>query len=156
MKYTFTRSQLFAGGVTLAVVAAVIAGLFLAGSPEKERIRLADEQRINDLQQISYAMDVFWNAEGILPASLPELAKHQNVFVQRIQDPQTGEPYPYRATSERTYELCAVFTTSSFIDPNQPPQPPLERFWQHEAGQTCYSLEIHPDTVTTPKPLPLR
>ena len=46
------RMRRFGYAVTCVVVAAVIAGFILAGSPQSERLRRFDDQRVNELQNI--------------------------------------------------------------------------------------------------------
>jgi hypothetical protein len=52
------------------------------------------------------------------------------------RDP-AGQLYGYRTMGERSYELCANFTTDSAAagDGAQPD------FWSHRAGRQCYQLE---------------
>lgn len=154
---TFTGTQLFAGIVTLAVATAVIGGLMIAGSPQAERARQADAQRLSELQQISYALDNYWNTNQAFPASLDALAKSPDSYLQSIRDPETAQPYEFQTTGDRSYDLCAVFATVSGSGPDQRPTiPPTQTFWQHGIGRTCYSLNIHvnPSAPTTPKPVP--
>lgn len=145
MNAKFTGTHLFVGVITLLVTAAVVAGLIIAGSPEAERMRRADQQRQSDLQQISYAVDVYWNRAGSLPASLDELTKSPDVYVQNIRDPRTTETYTYRTTDVDAYELCTNFETPTGSGPDQPPRAASETFWDHGVGHTCYALKVRAD-----------
>lgn len=138
-----TGSQIFAGAVILAVAVVVVIGLVLSGSPQLERARRLDSQRIQDLEQLSYAVDNFWNFNKKLPATLDQLPKGGG-FPASIVDPKTQTPYEYRVVTATTYELCAIFETAdnSQIQP-APPYPVAEyRNWQHDIGRTCFRLNV--------------
>jgi len=83
-------------GMTVVVLAAVIAGILLIGSPAQERLRRLDERRISDLREISFAVDAYWTREDVLPASLEELGNDERI-VRELADPVTGAPYEYHA-----------------------------------------------------------
>lgn len=148
----FTRNQLFAGGVSLAVTAAVIVGLMIAGSPSAERMRRADEQRVRDLQQISFSIDVYWDRNGTLPTSLADLARSPDTYLPSITDPKTGIAYEYRPRTDGEYHLCATFETDSESGPDQPAVPQPAGFWTHGIGERCYPLEARTDGL---KPAPM-
>lgn len=143
---SMTPKFLFVSLIALAVVVVVIAGLFTAGSPGAERTRRADQQRVNDLQQISYAVDQYWTRNGSLPSSLDELAKSPDVAIQSIRDPQSGEPYAYRQASPLgEYQLCATFESATPQDAARPVPPP-DTFWDHDVGEKCFELQTRTDT----------
>ena len=121
--------------VGTAVVTAIVAGLVLLGSPSSERMRRLDLIRVQDLTQLSYAIDVYWNREEKLPPSLDALARVPNASFRSTMDPSTSEQYSYRAVDVSRYELCATFeaedTTPEYGS----------RFWSHPAGRTCFELD---------------
>lgn len=150
---TITRPlfiRIFTITITVIVTAVALTGLFLSGSPVVERMRRLDTQRVNDLQQISYALDSYWGTQQKLPTTLDQLQTSRDVFVQNIRDPQTALAYEYRITSTSTYELCAGFETSSDVsgktsDYSVASPVPIEsmpRFWTHGAGRTCFAINI--------------
>lgn len=152
--------KLFAGAVTLMVAAVVVTGLFVAGSPAKERNRQLDEQRVNELQQIANAIDTTYDRDARLPSSLDELKAGAKEFyyVSSIVDPKTGEHYEYIVTGDTTYDLCATFDDvtqqlDQFGRPTPAPAPvskpmmageyyPGYRDWTHGAGRHCYSIDV--------------
>lgn len=123
--------------VSAAILAAVISGAVLLDSPAEARLRRFDERRVDDLRELSYAVDAFWTREGRLPDSLDELGKEERI-VWELADPETGEPYEYRALGETTFELCAEFASDAGFDEHDAP---FERFWLHGAGKHCFELE---------------
>ena len=70
-KNTFIR--IFHWTVVIVVSGVAIAGLFASGSPSNERAKRLDEQRVSQLESISYAIDQYWNQNKSLPATLTEL-----------------------------------------------------------------------------------
>jgi Domain of unknown function (DUF5671) len=118
-----------------AAAAVVVTGLFLLGAPSAERIRRLDGRRIGDLQRLSRGTEIYWSRHKRLPTSIGELDGEGGLAVGG-RDP-AGEPYGYRTTGERSYELCANFTTDSAAA-GSGTEP---GFWSHRAGRQCYQLE---------------
>lgn len=123
-------------GAFIAVLAVVAIGVALrqVGSPAEARLRRLDERRVSDLDEIAGSLDRFWTASQRLPASLEEAARGGGASVPR--DPETGEPYAYRAVDDRRYEICATFARSSNEVPamHQPP------FRAHASGRQCFTI----------------
>lgn len=152
--------KIFGLAAVVLVVAAAMTGLYLSGSPSKERLRQFDTRRANDLQQISYAVNSFYAKYGRLPESLGELAGG-DYGVQSVHDPKSGQPYEYRVVTPETYELCGVFALEA--DGQQQYYPglrpvavpsetvplgkllnPSEEFYRHGSGRTCFSINEVP------------
>ena len=130
--------KIFVSVVVLAVLAAVVYGFILVGSPASQRVLRFDERRVSDLQSISFALDSYWVRNEQLPENL-EALQDQRYFVRSIQDPETEEPYEYRVLSAVTYELCAVFLAESSLLP----KPSFsEQPWEHGMGRTCFEREV--------------
>jgi hypothetical protein len=128
-----TREQVAGTVVTVAVTAAIVAGIVLLGSPAEERARRLDERRVQDLSGIAGAVDVYWTRNMRLPASLEALHTETGANIT-IADPATGTTYAFRPLEGDTYELCAVFEGESRdsdrgIDAG---------FWSHRAGRQCF------------------
>jgi hypothetical protein len=126
----------FPYAVGTAVVAAIVGGLVLVGSPSAERRRRLDEVRVNDLTQLKYAVDLYWNREGTLPPSVDALATMPDARFRSTMDPSTSEPYAYRAIDATRYELCATFETEDAAG-----RPFGDRFWAHGAGRKCFEVD---------------
>lgn len=119
-----------------AAAAAIVAALVLVGSPGDARQQRLDEQRVTDLGQIAISVNSYWRTNTRLPAALEEAAQGGAVSVPR--DPESGEPYEYRALDSRRYELCATFARPSDEPPeiNEPP------FRTHPAGRHCFTMAV--------------
>ncbi len=137
--------KVFLGLVIAAVVAAIVGGLLVAGTPSQERARQFDSRRINDIQQITNAIDQYWTRNKKLPGDLSEFANLRDYYVPTITDPRTGAAYEYRVIGDASYELCATFETDATTDAAMKtyPQPyavPVgSNFWRHGVGRTCFS-----------------
>ncbi len=132
---------LFASAATLVVVSTIAWGFFLVGSPASRRLERLDEQRLDDLQTIArevQAMVQDPNNSGklreALPKTLEEAARRARNEKINLSDPESGEAYRYRATSETTYELCATFTGQRDSDASV--------FWNHPAGEHCFKIDV--------------
>lgn len=143
----------------IAIVAvAVITGFFIVGSPQKERLRRFDEQRVTDLQSIQYQIVNYWQNKSTLPPDLAALNDSISGFAVPV-DPQTGASYGYIATSPQTFQLCASFVSDSTpsragIQKTVPAAPvaypggvgtPIGQNWEHGAGKVCFDRTIDPD-----------
>lgn len=151
----FFSSKLFVWIVVALVIGVVVYGIVLSGSPAKQRSLQFDQTRVSDLQQISFAVDEYWERNTQLPESLEDLRDQRYTYVRSATDPRTGELYEYRMVSEKSYELCAVFEKDSAEQQEQYPKPFSEQLWEHGIGHTCFSIEAH-KLQTEPMPLPAR
>jgi hypothetical protein len=141
--------HIFIAIVCLTVAASIVAGFMLVGSPSQQRAISLDQQRINDLQQISYAVDSYYNQANSqrLPVSLEVLRGTQNVYVNSIVDQSTGTAYEYHVVGGLNYQLCATFetdvnTTGAKGNPEAYPQNPGSTFWDHSIGHKCFDLKV--------------
>lgn len=134
----------FAGTATGLVVAAMVGGMVVIGSPWTARELRLDEQRVRDLQAISAAVEQHAAAHGELPASLDDLAGPPQRIPVRLDDPVSGEPYGYEAGGPLGYGLCARFDAASEAGAA------MRGDWEHPAGWHCFELEVPPATRDNP------
>jgi hypothetical protein len=125
--------KLFVAAVIAAVLAAVAAGLSLLRSPGEERVRRIDARRVDDLRAISEAIDVYRSRRERLPATLHEIAAETGL-ASRLLDPETKQPYEYRALGAKEYELCARFSLALAT------REALPDFWAHGPDRQCFRL----------------
>jgi hypothetical protein len=120
------------------VVVAVLAGLYLSGSPGEQRLLRLDERRVSDMLQLSYDISRYWEQSGRLPPELAALVDGQRL--RRLPtDPQTELAYRYEIADMDSYRLCAEFSRPSI-------QAAPEDFWAHQAGTQCFELNVEPDS----------
>jgi hypothetical protein len=133
--------QTFAAVATGAVVAGLIAGFWVLGTPGRQRQISADRQRIEDLQAVAdilhqqYQQSLVQEEDYTLPDTL--------TASENRTDPVLNQPYPYQRLSDQTYQLCADFATdsSTYAFVNRPPSANAER-WQHPEGTHCFEFDV--------------
>jgi hypothetical protein len=121
-------------GSIVAVVVAIVAALMLIGSPAEQRLRRLDEGRVNDLRALSRAVYFQWNERQVLAASAADLVDGRSLTRLPV-DRSSDEPYEYRVTGPRAFELCAVFAR-----PSRPQD--AHDFWYHDAGRRCFEFDV--------------
>lgn len=127
------------------VVAALVAGLVIAGTPQSQRLVRLDDRRIGDLSAIQWQIIQYWQAKNALPTNLEALNNELSGFLVPT-DPVTKMAYEYRVTGARSFELCATFATDT-IGSQQSLAYPMEKneSWEHGAERTCFERTIDPD-----------
>lgn len=132
---------------SLAVIDVAVIGFVLSGTPQEQRLRRTDEQRISDLQNIANAIDQYWYYNRQLPTDLQTLTKQRNIYITSLNDPTTGADYEYLHASTSTYDLCASFETDSEKNSSNLsiPRMPAETFWLHPIGRRCLRIDIQRD-----------
>ncbi|MCH7604482.1 hypothetical protein IID24_00570 [Patescibacteria group bacterium] len=145
--------KIFLSAVVLSIVASVVYGFVLVGSPAQQRLMQFDKIRVSDLQDISFAIDAYWERNEQLPEKLEDLQK-QTFPVRSIQDPKAGELYEYTMLGNTTYELCAVFETDSSEQQEEFRKPFSAKAWEYGIGRTCFEREVQKplDPIRVPIP----
>ena len=131
-----SRGSVLIGAALTAVIAAVVAGLFVLGSPQEERARRIDDRRVADLQGIMAATDLYWTRYSRLPASLDDLTAEPGVKISTT-DPASAEIYGYQLLDSVRYEVCASFERES----GEISRDPTRDLWAHGSGPQCFQLE---------------
>ncbi len=109
----FTQSgKSFVWATTIAVIAVLIGGFIVAGSPFQERALKIDRERVSDLSYIQGEIINFWQNKDRLPENINELRDDISGFIPPV-DPETKEEYTYSVKGALIFELCATFTSSS-------------------------------------------
>lgn len=129
--------NIFIAAVILAVVATVIGGIMLLGSPTKERMRKLDERRIENLIKITNAINLYWTRHKGLPPSIEELSREPGINIMPL-DPETGQSYEYKVLDEKNYQLFANFAYDTAEEQNTH----QKVFWSHGIGRQCFYLEV--------------
>lgn len=152
------NQKYFAVFVSSLVVAAVVLGFFIVGSPSKERMRRQDEQRTNDLYAIQSQIINYWQQKGRLPSNLEELEDGLGYFTMPL-DPATGEEYEYKIidADNLSFELCADFSLKSADQAEAIRERSLTLAgvygpgsWAHDSGRFCFERIIDPELYKRP------
>lgn len=141
--------------VTCILIATIIWGFAVFGSPQTQKLIRYDNQKISDLQNIQWQVISYWQMNGTIPANITELKKQQNIVVPT--DPQSKTDYEYRGTGNMTFEICADFSKEDMTNKYQyadvaPVSYPASaktsviqnNNWNHKAGRQCFSRIIDP------------
>jgi len=157
-KISETAKKVFIYAIIAIVAVAVAAGFFIVGSPQSERLRRFDDQRVSDLQIIQGQIIYYWQNKEKLPAMINDLKDPISGF-NPGKDPQTGTDYIYEIKGDLEFALCANFNLPSkeylegakpYIEFSSRPYPPQhilssDSNWSHVAGLVCFERTIDPE-----------
>jgi hypothetical protein len=146
------RARMVGIAAGVLVIATIVSGFFIIGSPNDIRMQRLDSQKISDLQGIQNQITYYYQTKGKLPENLSQL---QDPLVGYVipKDAQTGQDYGYRITTPPySFEVCATFNRDS-TGTSDRMQPSMAMHigvkdgdnWVHTAGQTCFERTIDPD-----------
>ena len=142
-------------GVGVLVLATIVAGFFIIGTPGHVRNLKLDNDKVSALQNIQYQIVNYYQQKRVLPPTLDAL--NDPISGQTVQiDAQTNTPFEYRPTGALTFTLCAVFNTE-YADMTGKgalntrvsyPMPMggsgISDTWKHTTGKTCFERTIDP------------
>ena len=141
--------QYFAAGAAVFVIASIIGGFMVVGSPSTQRVKRFDSTRVEHLQMIQSQIVAYWQHKQALPQTLSETGDPISGFVVSV-DPETTEPYGYRITGKESFVLCATFSLPSDERRTAVSSSPKREFgaaveyWRHGAGEQCFDVAIDP------------
>lgn len=147
--------------VSFGVLASIIGGFFIMGSPFTLRMKRFDERRVNDLQNIQSQVVNFYQRKGVLPNALDELKDPIAGFNIPL-DPDTAVSYDYEKVADPltgqaslNFKLCSNFSLPSdaLIDSKNTARPmpitseafPINENWRHGKGTVCFDRKIDKD-----------
>jgi hypothetical protein len=136
--------------VAVVILATIIWGFVVMGSPQSQRLIRLDNQKIYDLQNLQYQVINYWQVNG----SIPE--KWEGMML----DVQTQKPYEYKKTGAIMFELCAEFNKAGMMNQNQYPTMMRATYpdkvgavqndnWNHQMGRQCFEKTIDPIAYPT-------
>lgn len=137
----------FIWGVIVVVIAAVVTGFFIIGSPKQERLRRFDLERVGRLQEIQMQIINYWRSKEVLPLQLADLEDKISGFIPPT-DPETNAPFEYSVKGPESFELCATFSLASEKDETSPVARPMiyggqvNESWKHDVGRACFERTI--------------
>jgi hypothetical protein len=130
--------------VCLVILGVIITGVMAIGSPAKQRSIRFDQQRVNDLSSIQYAVTDYYRANNILPSSLNILTQGTTYYVSSIKDPETKMDYEYNISSLNTYKICATFSLEGYLSLVYISNPDI---WNHGVGRACFERTAGEENV---------
>ena len=153
---TSSKRKIWLGVSTAVVLASIVWGFSVLGSPYTQRLFKYDQQKVSDLQNINSAIQSYFYNNKALPKTLDEMSD-SNYYINTVMDQQTGQSYEYIKKSDTEYQLCADFNTDS-NDKNKRSNridilmPYGSDSWTHPAGNYCFKKTA---TVNTPFAKPI-
>ncbi len=137
-------NKLLMGIAAAGVLAAIIAGFAVAGSPSEIRALKFDETRVQQLQEIQWQVTDYYQRHKALPENLEDLQDEISGY-QTPFDPETGAPYEYTLKDQQTlmFELCATFSRSN-LDVKSPYAERIGESFRHDVGRVCFERTIDP------------
>lgn len=146
----------------LLVLAAIIYGFVVMGSPMSIRALRFDERRIQDLRSVQWQIVNYWQQKGRFPKSLADLEDTISGY-RNPTDPRTKESYEFTLGEGYSFELCAAFELPSRSDSGAliGPHPIKARLelaydenWEHAAGRVCFERTLDPERYPSRPKIP--
>ncbi|HMS23082.1 MAG TPA: hypothetical protein PKA38_04965 [Candidatus Levybacteria bacterium] len=149
----------------LIVLGAIIYGFNSSGSPAAVRAAKFDLERQNDFSDIRYGVNSYFDRYGKLPKTLVEVNQYNSYAFSReqITDPETKKEYEYIPMWDNTYQLCAVFSTSTEVKSDSEKLSAQGKTayrsnadFSHPAGRFCFSFKtptVAPQIEEKPSPV---
>lgn len=136
--------------VGVLVIASIVAGFFIVGTPQEARMHRIDQEKIYHLQSIQSQIVSYWQQKQRLPIQLAELNDSLSSFSVPV-NPETRLPYDYEVIGTTSFKLCAEFNTASSdgftrdSDVSVPITIDTYDNWQHGLGRHCFERTIDPE-----------
>lgn len=130
------------------VILSIVLGFVVIGSPKTQRLKKYDMQKVSDIQQLQSEGVYYWQVNGELPKSLPDLADQYGYLT--LNQPDSKELYEYNIVSPQSFEICAEFNFKSeknnlysrtIIDTKYNYNTPSD--WSYEQGRSCFKYVIN-------------
>ena len=146
------------------ILAAVVWGFASIENPAAKRVRENDARRVSLLGEIEGRIERFYGYPGQdydqglgrLPKSFEDLEAFKEDYASATEDPFTSEPFEYKVTGSRTYQLCATFETEVNEETVEALRKKYslsgyygyssygyDKDWYHPAGYHCFDLEVN-------------
>lgn len=146
--------KLWIVSTSVVVVLSLIFGFSVMGSPLTQRLKRMDAERVNSLTQIQWQIINYWQKKEELPKNIDELNDPISGFAVPV-DPDTGSPYQYSQTGDKTFKLCASFSLESVEPASSRVKTPYGSIegsnWSHKPGENCFERKIDPELYPVTK-----
>lgn len=134
---SFGKPLAIAGAI--AAIVSVSYSIYL-NPPSVVKAHSLDQQRLQSLQQIDFAIKTYYRNHQALPDRL-DAVENRNGLSERSnwKDPVTQQPYQYDVMSKTLYRLCADFSADS----EKQEGPYLGAFRSHHKGHDCFQQDVN-------------
>ena len=146
------KYNLFIAVFSIFVVALIVIGFVIGGTPASMRDLTLDSTRIANFHEIDRLIQNYYQTNSALPKSLSDLT---SLSSNSYTDPKTRKPYDYKIVSEFNYQLCATFSTDSNSKTASSAYPSTSNIDKHRKDYDCLNFTL-PAYITklTPTPIP--
>jgi len=124
----------------VAAVAAVCVSISL-NPPSAVKAQALDQQRLQGMQQMDYAIKAYYRTHQALPDRIGALENNGLMDRSNWKDPITHQPYEYDLAGKTSYRLCADFSADSESDDH----PYGNEFRKHRKGHDCFQVDVNGD-----------
>ncbi len=145
-----SRARSVGYAAVIAIIAAIVGGFLIIGSPSSQRYMRFDAQKVSDLQSIQWQIVSYWQQKQKLPGKLSDLEDPIQGFIVP-KDPQGSVQYAYTSTGPLSFTLCALFNRANATgqgvstEPARSPSVGIDENWAHTAGKVCFERTIDPE-----------
>lgn len=140
------QSVEYGGAAAAIVVAVLVLGFFHTETPNEVREKRIDEQQVQDLNDMQWRIQDYYNLNGKLPGGIDEI-------YAGLEAPEANEgraPYEYNILGDDRFELCAEFAEESTKDSLSVARPVVFEGevlknpynWDHGAGRWCFERAL--------------
>jgi hypothetical protein len=131
----------------VGVLAIIVVGFIVGGTPSDVRALRFDETRISNLQDIQWQVTSYYQNHAVLPETLDALSNDISGYRAPL-DPETNASYEYKKTGTLSFQLCATFARDAqdSASPVSRPYPDsgVSSTFAHQAGHVCFDRTIDP------------
>ena len=125
--------------VIVVTLTAVVGGFFVIDSPQVAQAKKYDQQRVDDLYNLSSMITDYYQQNEKLPDDLSA-----EKFA-RLKDPQTDQVYEYKVLGEKEYELCATFSLAVDLNDREYYYGGNKDWSFYKEGYQCFSTRVNED-----------
>ena len=100
---------------SILVIAAIVVGFMVIGSPRTQRLMKYDQAKVSDLQNLASQVRSFYEISKVLPTSLEQMSQSNSYGGYSFLDTQTQKPYTYKIVSDGIFEVCAEFNLDGTV-----------------------------------------
>ena len=131
-------SNIFSAISIVLVLGVLIMAFTVIGSPMNERLRKSDDTKIQNLQDINWQIQRYYDLTGTLPnGDTWEKDLSESLNIEVPVDPETSAHYLYKPDTvlKNNYTVCANFNLER-------PATYVGDTWAHKIGEACFKQII--------------
>ena len=153
-KLLFRSRKIWALVSLIIIIASIVWGFVVLGSPWTRRQINYDMEKITALQNISSSVQGYYNNEGKLPQTVSDIISFSGASdYLNFTDGQTGKKYEYIKIGNTTFSVCADFNKKSTQENLTQPYdvPGIVNLTTHPAGHYCFNEVVSKTGDAYPK-----